>query len=360
MKFWQILVFPFTILYTQITNFRNFLYKKKYKKSIRFEIMTLNVGNLTVGGTGKTPHIEYLIRLLKNTYQLATLSRGYGRKTKGFILADENSDAEAIGDEPYQFFLKFSENVAVSVGEERILAVPYLLSEKPETQVILLDDAFQHRAINPHLNILLTDYKRLFYKDFPFPSGMLRESRRGANRADIVIVSKCPEDFSINRKQEIQQKIQKYTKENTPVFFTGIKYSKTLKSIFKENQELSIQNQKQTQVVLFSGIAQYIFLEEWVKKTFTLTNHFRFPDHYTYKPENIDKIVQFFEDIEDDNKIILCTEKDYVKIKTPEFAKLFGVYDFFYIPIEIYFLEEREVFEELIHQSIVRHLEISK
>lgn len=358
MKFWQILLFPFTILYTQITNFRNFLYKKKYKKSIRFEVMTINVGNLTVGGTGKTPHIEYLVRLLRDKYELATLSRGYGRKTKGFILADESSNAEKIGDEPYQFFLKFSEEVAILVGEERILAVPYLLSEKPETQVILLDDAFQHRPINPHLNILLTDYKRLFYKDFPFPSGMLRESRRGANRADIVIVSKCPENLLAGNKQEIRQRIGKYTQENIPVFFTGIKYSKTLKSIYKDDRELLVSDQKETNVVLFSGIAQVDLLKEWVEKTFILTKYFPFLDHHSYKKEDIEKIVQFFEQIESQRKIILCTEKDYVKLKTPEFEEIFAQYDFFYIPIEIYFLEAKEVFDEIIFDNTVKHLNI--
>ena len=205
----QALLYPFTLLYGTITDFRNHLYNMGQRPSIQFDTNVINVGNLTVGGTGKTPHVEYLIRLLHSQYKVATLSRGYGRKTKGFILANDEATAESIGDEPLQFYKKFKNECVVSVGEERALAIPHILTEHPETQVVLLDDAYQHRAVTPSFNILLTDYNRLFYQDYPFPSGRLRERRKGAKRANAVIVTKCPDDLSSSAQQAIEQQIRK-------------------------------------------------------------------------------------------------------------------------------------------------------
>ena len=191
----KFLLYPFSLLYGLITDFRNVLFDKGFKSQTGFDIPIINVGNLTVGGTGKSPQIEYLIRLLADTYQVASLSRGYGRKTKGYILADEHANAEQIGDEPMQFFQKFGSKISVVVSEKRVEGVQQLLQEKPTTELILLDDAYQHRYITPSFNILLMDYHRPFYEDLTFPAGRLRERRRGANRADCIVVSKCPENL---------------------------------------------------------------------------------------------------------------------------------------------------------------------
>jgi tetraacyldisaccharide 4'-kinase len=354
-------LYPFTLLYIFVTNFRNFLYDKNYKKSFKFQSNVINVGNLTVGGTGKTPHIEFLIHFLKDKYKIATLSRGYGRKTKGFLWADESSTAQTIGDEPLQFYKKFSEdsspesnslqNVSVTVCEERILAVPQILFDKPETQVILLDDAFQHRAIHPNLNILLTDYNRLFYKDFPFPSGRLRESRNGAKRADVVVVSKCPLDLKKEEKQQIKQKISRYVVTQTPIFFTGITYGE-IQLVFQNPAFQQPILTKETQVLLVSGIAQTLSLEQYIQKNYTLTKHLRYGDHHFYSVKDLQKIENEFAKMTAPSKIILTTEKDYVKLADKKFEAILSPLPIYYVPIEVYFLEDEEKFKEIVLQVI--------
>ena len=191
----RILLFPFSWLYYLITQIRNRLYDRGLKPSVKFELPVICVGNLTVGGTGKTPMIEHLIRLLQNRFKVATLSRGYGRATKGIRIAGPSENASTIGDEPFQFYTKFGKRITVAVGEERALAIPTILQECSDTQIILLDDGFQHRKVSPGFSILLTDYHRPFYNDFLLPSGRLRESRWGAERADVIVVTKCPSAY---------------------------------------------------------------------------------------------------------------------------------------------------------------------
>ncbi len=334
----KILLLPLSFLYQSITDIRNYIYDKKYRKSFRFNLPVINVGNLTVGGTGKTPHVEYLLELLLNkNYQIGTLSRGYGRKTKGFILADDMATAEKIGDEPLQFYQKYKEKISVSVGEERALAIPYLLYEKPDIQLIILDDAFQHRPVNPSFNILLTDYKRLFYKDFPFPAGRLRESRRGAKRADVVIVTKCKDSISVEEKSEIIRHIHRYTKENLPIFFTNFLYN------FPKNTDNDIfDTQKNT--ILISGIAQPKTFEEYAQKNFNIQKHFIFSDHHFYSKNDIEQFNSYIE--KNPNTQILTTEKD--------FTKLYILKKIFYLPIQVNFLEndEKNEFDKMILESI--------
>lgn len=349
MSLLQIFLYPFTLIYQGITDFRNHLYQIGSKKSFSFEVFVINVGNLTVGGTGKTPHVEYLIRMLKDQYPLATLSRGYGRKSKGFILADDSANASLIGDEPMQFYHKFSAEVGIAVGEERAFAIPHILFERPKTKVILLDDAFQHRAVTPTCNILLTDYERLFYQDFPFPSGRLRESRYGARRADIVIVSKCPENLSHDQKEGIRDQIYQYTKTNTPIFFTGIRYAPLQPAIFGKipsDQPIT----RETSVVLFSGIARHRGLEKYVKEQFREVTHLKFADHHHYQQKDLEKIIRVWQQADYASKIILTTEKDYVKL-IPKSA-LFSQIPLYYLPIEIYFQGEEDLFNSLIINGI--------
>ncbi len=350
----QALLYPLTLLYGSITDFRNHLYNIGQRPSIKFDTNVINVGNLTVGGTGKTPHVEYLIRLLQPHFQVATLSRGYGRKTKGFILADEQATADTIGDEPLQFYKKFKDQCVVSVGEERALAIPYILTEHPNTQVILLDDAYQHRAVTPSFNILLTDYHRLFYQDHPFPSGRLRERRRGAKRAQVVVVTKCPDDLSESAQQTIEQKIRTYCNDLVKVFFTGIRYQQ-LQPVFAtdaSSSKLSSEASRATKVTLVSGIAQPHLLEKFVSDHFNLVNHIRFRDHKNYTLEDAQRVKNELMSVNDNESILLTTEKDFVKLGNAAFAEIFQGVPFFYLPIEVYFLSRQDEFDQLIKENI--------
>src|SRR5688572_23478840 len=267
----RILLFPFSGLYLLVTEIRNKLYDRRLKPSIKFDLPVICVGNLTVGGTGKTPMIEHLIRLLHPRYKLATLSRGYGRSTKGIRIATNHDDASTLGDEPYQFYTKFSKHIAVAVGEERALAIPTIVNERPETQVILLDDGFQHRRVRPGFSILLSDYHRPFYKDFLLPSGRLRESRWSANRADVIIVTKCPQEILEDEMIEIEKSIRHYAEK--PVFFTNIRYG-TPMSFHKSSMVAS------REVILVSGIGNVTPLVNYVKHNFNLIDHLEFRDHH--------------------------------------------------------------------------------
>jgi len=348
MKLWQITLFPLTIIYKSITDFRNHLYNIGYKYSTKFQTNVISVGNLTVGGTGKTPHVEYLIRLLRNEYKISTLSRGYGRKTKGFLIADENSSAETIGDEPFQIYQKFKQEIDVTVGEERAFAIPKILFELPKTQVILLDDAYQHRPVKPQCNILITDFNRLFYKDFPFPSGMLRESRWGAKRADIVIVSKCPEDLSEIQKADIQANIKKYTQAQVPTFFTTLKYTQA-QGVY--TNAFNIKPSKKTKAIVFTGIANASLFLNYLQNDFEIIKHFEFSDHHHYTIKEVKKIKKTFKETQAD--ILLSTEKDYVKFLREDFESILTDIPFFYIPIQVQFLEKEEVFQKLLRSFIV-------
>ncbi|CBY17781.1 unnamed protein product [Oikopleura dioica] len=232
MKYIRFLLFPFSTLYYLITSLRNLLFDKQLLKATSFAVPTLVVGNLSVGGTGKTPQIEYLIRLLSGVYKVAVLSRGYKRKTKGFLLVSEASSVEEIGDEPLQFFKKFK-NITVAVDEKRVHGIQELLKQH-SPEIVLLDDAFQHRTLKASIYILLTSYADLFTNDFLLPVGNLRESRHGAKRAETIIVTKCPADLSKKEQQEIAKKIN--PSKNQSLFFTSISYSQTLKG--KQHLEL--------------------------------------------------------------------------------------------------------------------------
>ncbi|HSZ25353.1 MAG TPA: tetraacyldisaccharide 4'-kinase [Cytophagaceae bacterium] len=336
-------LYPFAFLFDGVTRARNYLYETGRRGSVKFEANVIAVGNLTVGGTGKTPHVEYLIRLLNQNYKIATLSRGYGRKTKGFLLADKNSTALSIGDEPFQYYKKFGEELTVAVGEERALAIPSILFEKPDTQVIILDDAYQHRAVRPLLSILLSDYNRPFYKDFLMPMGRLRESRKGANRADVVLITKCPHNLSEKEQQDIRTEVRKYTKKDTPIYFTGIHYAKPICML---DGTLSLIDKK---VVLLTGLANPKPFIEYVRKTYTLIKHIEFPDHYIYRASDLKSIIETFDRLnKNKDHVLLTTEKDWVKLITPLFQTMLAEVPLFYIPIEVYFLNEKTSFDALV------------
>lgn len=338
MKVLTFLLYPFAVLYDAVTSIRNRQYDTGARPSARFELPVIGVGNLSVGGTGKTPMIEFLIRLLADDYKIATLSRGYGRKTKGIRIAGDKDDATTIGDEPMQFYQKFRDKAVIAVGEERVLAIPYLLDQHPDTQVILLDDAFQHRRVQPSFQILLTDYNNLFVKDYLLPAGRLRESKRGASRADVIVVTKCPSNISDDEMIEVESAIRRYS--NKAVFFTRICYGNLLPvsrgSAYKPEK-----------IILVAGIAHPAPLEQYLRKHYQVVRHFIFPDHHTYSEKDIEAIAGA---AASEKAAVITTEKDLVKLDPRVFEKM-SVF-LYYLPIEIEFLKNGKEFDEMVLNAI--------
>ncbi|MEO6455123.1 MAG: tetraacyldisaccharide 4'-kinase, partial [Ginsengibacter sp.] len=248
LRSFRFILFPFSVLYGSIISFRNWLYDKNILKSSSFNFPIICVGNLAVGGTGKTPMVEYLIRMLKDEYNVATLSRGYKRKTAGFAIANENTTALDIGDEPMQFHKKFPD-VTVGVAEERLVAIPQLLHARPATQVIILDDALQHRQVRAGLNILLTEFKNLYTRDFILPAGDLRDVQSSSKRADIIIVTKCKSHISEDEKEKVIAEI--HPLPNQHIFFTKIQYNSPYHLFTQEQKFLN----PETHILLICGIA---------------------------------------------------------------------------------------------------------
>ena len=268
------LLFPFSILYGLITAIRNFLFDKGILKSYSFDIPIIAVGNLSVGGTGKTPQIEYLIRLLSPNYKMATLSRGYKRKSEGFVLANEHSTAEILGDEPFQIHQKFPE-IKVAVDANRKNGIEQLLNLEDKPDVILLDDAFQHRKVKAGFYILLTAYDDLFCDDYMLPTGNLRESRNGANRADVIIVTKCAKDLSEIAQENIRRKIGL----KTPLFFSYIDYDD---KVYNELESKNVEEIKQEAKLLLAGIAKpepfFGYLQAEKDETLVYSDHHFFTE----------------------------------------------------------------------------------
>ena len=296
------ILFPFAILYGFITSIRNFLFDKGILKSYSFELPIIAVGNLSVGGTGKTPQIEYLIRLLSERYAIATLSRGYKRKSKGFVLANANATAENLGDEPYQFHQKFP-SIQVAVDADRKNGIEQLLTQEKKPQVILLDDAFQHRKVKAGFYILLTAYDDVFVDDFLLPTGNLRESRSGAQRANVIVVTKCPTTLSETEQTQIKQRIKSYS--DAPVYFSTIAFDESVQSSTTSVPVATIQ---QSACVLLAGIAKPASFFNYLTNSASIC--LTYPDHHHFSESDVQEIKQ-----KAGNKRIITTEKDYVRLK---------------------------------------------
>ena len=308
----RFLLFPFAILYDLVTTVRNWFFDKSLFTQKRFPLPIIVVGNLNVGGTGKTPQVEYLIRLLHNSYKIAVLSRGYKRKTKGFVLLDTSHTALDVGDEPLQYFNKFS-TIRVAVNGNRVAGVQQLLSVD-NLQVILLDDAYQHRKIKGSFYVLLTKYDDLFVDDFLLPTGNLRESRQGAARADVILVTKCPNDLSKDAMESVSSRLIKYKKK---IFFTSIIYDDTTSG----SLQVLVANLKNYKVLLVTGIANPAPLISFLSENKVKQTHLQFSDHHHFTEKDIEHIKEEFQKINSSNKIILTTEKDYVRL-SPKVAHL--------------------------------------
>lgn len=340
LRSFRLFLFPLALVYGAILFLRNWLYEKKIIGAVTFNLPIICVGNLSVGGTGKSPMVDFLVGFLKNTYPLATLSRGYKRRTSGYVLATEQTTAIEIGDEPMQFHLSHPD-IAVSVGEKRIEAIPQLLYDRPETKLVILDDAFQHREINAGFNIVLTEYANLFTRDYYLPTGDLRDEKKSASRADVIVVTKCPSSLTQQKRYEIMQELNPLPHQS--VFFTSIQYETPYHIITKEEKQLS----KQHEILLVCGIANPQPLTDYIHEATKTYDALFYSDHHIYTLENLLEIEERLEQIKDDNKMIVTTEKDAVRlIKFKDKVEKLPLY---VLPIAVQFLfGQEDAFKTLI------------
>lgn len=334
MFFWRWLLLPLAILYNLITRFRNYLYNIGVRPSFSFELDVIGIGNLEMGGTGKTMLANWLLEhLLSLGQQPAYLSRGFLRKTSGFLLATPESTPDLLGDEAYMIYHKYQGKATVAVGENRALAIPELLYKKAETSTIILDDVFQHRAVKPSISILLTHYANPFYEDYVVPVGRLREERKEAGRAEVIIVTKCPETISEAEQKGIKQKISKFN--DCPVFFSSLVYHPPVNKL---GQIL----EPTRKVVAVSGIAHAESFVEHVKSNFQMAVHLEYHDHVHYTDSRLREIHvnQHYHDA-----AVVCTEKDFVKLS---YINAFESNELYFLPVGMKFLQDDKAFMQLV------------
>jgi len=341
MKISALLLAPLAFLYGIGVRLRNYLFDIGYTRSFNYDIMVIVVGNLSAGGAGKSPMTEYLIRQLHSKYSLATLSRGYKRKTTGFLMADKYTGVDEIGDEPYQMYLKYSKQTEIAVGEERSIAIPNILLEHPETQVIIMDDGYQHRTVKADFSILLTEYDHLFTDDHLLPWGMLREAKKGAKRASTIIVTKCPPQLSGQEEAVITRKIQHYSGHDKSVFFSRIKYN--------EPNTLANTDTVPTRVVAFAGLANTGLFAQYIDENYELVEMISYKDHHDY---STDDIILLVGKAKDAGAALITTEKDMVKFKEKNRIKLLEDVPLHYLSIEHQFVKNGNVFDNLVEDAI--------
>lgn len=346
-------LYPLAFLYGIAVGIRNRLFDWGLLRSCSFDIPVICIGNITVGGTGKTPHTEYLIRLLQKKFQVAVLSRGYKRKSKGFILATMDTPVSQIGDEPYQMKQKFP-NAHVAVDADRRNGIRKLCKDNivPEADVILLDDAYQHRYVTPGINILLTDYNRLICEDTLLPAGRMREPASGKNRANIIIVTKCPRDIKPMEYRIITNKLD--LRPYQSLYFSAITYGELtpLSTETTAKRPLNSLNDNDN-ILLLTGIASP---KQIIKELNKYTNHIEsiaFPDHHNFSDKDIEHIKHRFNQLNEGSRLIITTEKDATRlIKHPRMDK--QMLDSIYVlPIEIEFLQEGK---EFFNNQIIRYV----
>ncbi len=347
MRYFRYLLLPFSWVYGLVIIARNYFYDKGIFKSTKFHLPVIVVGNLEVGGAGKSPMTEYLIQLLNPQHKIATLSRGYGRKTKGFFYADKNSTAKTVGDEPLQFKQKFS-NITVAVCESRVEGVEKL---QQNHDLILLDDAYQHRALQPGFSILLFDYNKLGGNHLLLPGGNFREPFSGKKRADVIVISKCPPQLSAENQQQVLKKMHLLPHQN--LFFTSIVYL-PFKSFFTSG-DASFIDPKST-IFLLTGIANPKPLLQHLRKQFTLVVQHKYPDHHQFTIKNISKLVADFNACAAEKKVVITTEKDAQRLQEPALQKLLAGLPVWVAPISIAFLNDTApVFKQLIENYVRKH-----
>lgn len=349
MNFIRTILLPVSFIYGVLLFFRNKLFDWGVLKSASFDLPVISVGNLSAGGTGKTPHVEYLVRLLQDKYRIAILSRGYKRQTNNFVLASEKKTVLDIGDEPYQFYINFPK-VIVAVDKSRVEGIYMLRKISNDIEVILLDDAFQHRYVKPGLSILLTDYHNLYTEDIMLPSGMLREFKSGATRADIILVTKTPKIFSPILRRHLYDTIKPHGHQK--LFFSYIEHGR----LIPLNPDLPGSELKNIYTILLvSGIANTYPLEEHLRRICVELEILNFQDHHFYDEKDLDTICERFYNLYSKNKIIVTTEKDAVKFRQPHIFKKISHLPIYYIPIEVCIhKEEQKEFDKIILDYVAK------
>ena len=335
------ILLPISWCYGCIVFMRNWLFDLEVFKPAFFDIPVISVGNITVGGTGKTPLIEYLIKhFLDQKKLVAIISRGYKRKTSGFRIATPGSTFKEIGDESFQIYKKFGNQVIVAVDENRVNGIKRVLQEFKKLDIILLDDAYQHRSIKPQLNILLTTFTNPFYSDYGLPAGRLRESRNAAKRADIVIVTKCPEHLNLSHREDVEVQINRYKSPEVPLLFSTIKHLAP-QLIGEKTTKIS------NDVVLITGIADATYLVDYIRSKFNLIRHYKFRDHYNYKITDINRILK--DNATRKHISFITTQKDAAKLE-----RFNG-----YFSDSLYVLPIQMTFSDIDHDGVITRLNFS-
>jgi tetraacyldisaccharide 4'-kinase len=350
----RILLFPVAALYGVVIWLRNKLFAWGILKQTAFDKPVIVVGNISTGGSGKTPHVEYLIRLLLATKDIGTLSRGYGRKSKGFLWVKPDGTPAEYGDEPLQIKQKFS-MLDVAVCEDRVEGINKIIDERPYVNALLLDDAFQHRYVKPGLAIVLVDYHNLPYDDYLLPSGRLRESITALRRADAIVVTKTSKYFSPLEREGIIHKLK--AGEDKPVFFSYYNYGVLVP--FIENEATLAANTKLNKdsnhnVLLLTGIANAEYIKDYLAETLLReVHHMEFKDHYQFTEGDIEKLIQKFSTIAGKNKLIITTEKDAVRLRAANLQPLLAQLPLFYMPVEVAFHgNDKDAFDKLVNDYV--------
>ncbi len=344
----KILLLPFSILFGIGVRLRKLAYKTGLLKSITFDFPIISIGNLNVGGTGKSPHTSFIAGFLKDYIHVAVLSRGYKRKTKGFHYVEVQHTVEDVGDEPLQLKLR-QQDVIVAVNESRIQGVMRLIGDNPDLQTILMDDAYQHLAITPNLNILLTEFSNPYTNDFLLPFGKLRESASGYERADIIIVTKCPEILNEGNRLEWTQKLKPLPKQR--LYFSYYKYGKPY-YLFNSDYVYSLT--EELEILVFCAIANTEYLEQYLETVVGKAKILQFPDHHYFTNAELGSLKVRFEQMEASQKIILTTEKDAMRLRLHQDYILEQRLPIFVLPIEVDFVfNEKERFQKDIQQFLL-------
>ena len=337
MRSWRIILFPFAWLYGVVIRLRHWLFDIGILSSERFPIPLIAVGNLSVGGTGKTPLVEYLIKMLLPFYNVAVLSRGYKRKTSGFIKGNQFSKQTEIGDEPMQYLNKFGNKITVAVDEKRAHGVYSLLEKNGALDVILLDDAFQHRYVKPGLSILLTDYFNLYMEDHLIPVGKLRDVKTAAKRADIILVTKAPKVLSPITRKRITNLLK--PTDNQRMFFSYLKYDKLMPANNHDGQQPP---ENISTIILFSGIANSYPMQEYLERKCNEMHVIDFKDHHVYRRKDMEQVRKMFDNVFTRNKIIVTTEKDVMRLKDSPYFSILKNLPVYYLPVRMKINKEDE------------------
>lgn len=345
----RIILFPFTLIYRGIIAIRSVLYDANLLKSVSFDIPVISVGNLNTGGSGKTPMIEYLIRQLSPFINVGVLSRGYKRSTKGYLNVMPDATFKEVGDEPLLLKKKYP-STAIAVGEERALAIPQFLQNYENTQAVLLDDAFQHRGVKPYINILLTDFGNRYTQDYLLPMGRLREPRKSAGRADIIVVTKCPSDLSEDGKRKIEKELN--PGKGQKLYFSTLRYH-TAYNAFNTEERILLNSQT---VFLLTGIANPDSLVQFLKSRNMDYFHRKFSDHYAFTKHDIATVIDSYEKMDEDRKIFLTTEKDLVRLVPHLHYFQSKRIDVYILPIEVQFLGRGDEFINDIKEKLLNFM----